>query len=92
MPSSSTDDILKSIENKLSTIIKVVGLDTVKGERIEEQVRILDAIGLNSIEIGNLLGKDDSTIRHYLLDLRKPKSNKESKVTKSGKEKKSKTR
>jgi hypothetical protein len=84
-----TDAILESIDQKLAVVVKVIGLSAVIDKPIEEQVRILASVDLNSVEIGNLLGKDDSTIRGYLMKMKK--GNKQSMGVGYGKGKKSKT-
>ncbi len=58
-----SDEILKSIERKLDAMLKLLALQHIEKKPKEDQAEILLNIGMNSSEVGALLGKSASTIR-----------------------------
>lgn len=58
-----SNEILKSIEQKLDTMLKLSALQYIKDKPKEDQANILLNLGLSSPEVGKLLGKSASTIR-----------------------------
>jgi len=72
-----SEDILKSMDNKLKTIIKLLSLEVVKGRTFTEQVELLDTIGLTPTEIAACLGKTPNNVRVTLHKLRKGSSKEE---------------
>ena len=71
------DEILKSIEQKLDSILKLLALQHIEKKPKEEQANILLGLGMTSSEVGKILGKSDSTIRNQkkqAKDKKKPKN------------------
>jgi len=71
-----SDKILKSIENKLDSILKILALQHIENKPKEKQANILLDLGMNSTEVAKILGKSDSTIRvqkKQAKDKKKPK-------------------
>ena len=74
-----SDEILKSIEGKLEIILKIFALQHIENKPKIDQANILLDLGMNSSEVGKILGKADSTIRRQKQDAKskkKPKSKK----------------
>jgi len=61
-----SEDILKSIDQKLSVMIKLLAINSVKEKNEKDQMVFLKQIGLNSTEIGAILGKSPSNVRVQL--------------------------
>jgi len=59
-----SDEILKSMEHKLDLIVKILALQHIENKPKEDQANILLGLGMNSTEVGKILGKSDSTIRN----------------------------
>ena len=59
-----SDEILKSIEHKLDSILKILALQYIENKPKEKQSNILLDLGMTSTEVGKILGKSDSTIRN----------------------------
>ncbi len=69
-----SDEILKSIDNKLTTLIKMLALDVVRGRTFTEQVELLHNAGMSAVEIAACLGKTSNNIRVTLHTLRKKRA------------------
>ena len=54
------------LDKKTSMIMKIVALDAVKGRPLNEQIHLLDSIGMSPMEIASCLGKTPNTIRVLL--------------------------
>ena len=61
-----SDDVLKSIDNKLTMIIRLLALDVVKGRSLNEQIELLHNAGMSASEIAAALGKTSNNIRVQL--------------------------
>ena len=59
-------DLLKSIDQKLSVMIKLLAMNAVKEKNEKEQMVFLKQMGLNSTEIGAILGKSPTNVRVQL--------------------------
>lgn len=66
-----SDEVLKSIDEKLTMMTKLIALDVVKGRPFAEQVEILDNAGMTPAEIAACLRKTPNNIRVTLHSLRK---------------------
>ncbi|MCH8915862.1 MAG: hypothetical protein IIA82_08490 [Thaumarchaeota archaeon] len=69
-----SDDILKSINQKLDSILKILALQYIENKPKTEQANILLNLGMTSIEVGKILGKSDVTIRRQKQQARNKKS------------------
>lgn len=58
-----SDKTLESIDQKLSTIIKLLALNSIKDKSAIKQAVFLNECGLSSQEIGSILNKSAATIR-----------------------------
>lgn len=58
-----SEEILKSIDNRLHTITKLLALEVVKGRQFQDQVKLLNEIGMQPTEIADCLGKTPNNIR-----------------------------
>jgi pseudouridine-5'-phosphate glycosidase len=61
-----SDNILKSIDGKLTMIIRLLALDVVKGRTLNEQIELLHNTGMSASEIAAALGKTSNNIRVQL--------------------------
>jgi hypothetical protein len=77
--------LIKSIDHKLSTLsemldkkismlMKIVALDAVKGRPLNEQIHLLDSIGMSPAEIASCLGKTPNTVRVLLHRVRRDRN------------------
>lgn len=78
-----SEEILKAIDNKLTTIVKLLSVNAVKGKSEIEQMEFLDSMGMNSSEIGLMVGKSATNVR-VQLSLNRKKKDKGKKVKKDG--------
>ena len=72
-----SDKILKSIEDKLDSILKILALQYIENKPKEKQANILLDLGMGSTKVAKILGKSDSTIRNQrkqAKDKKKPKN------------------
>jgi hypothetical protein len=60
------EELLKSIDSKLTSIIKLLAIDAIKDKPKGEQAEFLHKIGLTSAQIGEMLNKSPTTIRVQL--------------------------
>lgn len=77
-----SDEILKSIEGKLESVLKILALQYVENKPKTDQANILLNLGMTSTEVGKILGKADSTIRRQKQNAKnkkKPKNKKSEK-------------
>jgi hypothetical protein len=68
-----SEAVLKRIDDKLSTLIRLESLDIVKGRPFMEQIELLSNAGLTPAEIAMVLGKTPNNIRVQLHYIRKKK-------------------
>ncbi len=68
------EDILKSIDQKLETVIKLLALQVAKGRTFLEQIELLDKSGMSPQDIADSLGKTPNNVRVQLHTIRKKKS------------------
>lgn len=61
-----SDDILKSIDNRLRMVTKLLALEVVKGRQFQEQVKLLHDMGMQPSEIADCLGKKANNVRVML--------------------------
>jgi len=67
------DEYLQSIDQKLTTVIKLLAVNAVKEKDDDAQMAFLKTMGLKSAEIGAILNKPSSTIRRRLTQKKKQK-------------------
>ena len=67
------EDTLQSIDRKLSVIIKLLAVNSVKEKKEKDQMMFLKLMGLNSTEIGAILGKSATNVRVQLSMKKKSK-------------------
>ena len=65
------EDILKSIDHRLTTITKLLALDVVKGRQFQDQVKLLHDVGMQPSEIAEYVGKTPNNIRVVIHGLKK---------------------
>ena len=70
---STDSETLKQIDSKLSTLVRLISLDIVKGRTFVEQIELLSNAGLTPAEIATVLGKTPNNIRVQLHYVRKKK-------------------
>ena len=75
-----SEDILRKVDNKLSTLIRLISLDTVKGRPFVEQIELLHNAGLAPSDIATILGKTPNNIRVQLHQIRKKRTKKATEV------------
>jgi len=68
-----SDGTLQSIDHKLSVIIKLLAITAVKEKNVKDQMAFLKMMGLNSSEIGAILGKSAINVRVQLSKKKKQK-------------------
>jgi len=68
-----SENTLQSIDHKLSVIIKLLAISTVKEKNKKDQMAFLKMMGLKSSEIGSILGISASTVRVHLHNKKKLK-------------------
>ena len=66
-----SEEILKSIDNRLRIITKLHALEIVKGRQFQEQVKLLHDVGMQPTEIAECLGKKANNVRVMLHHLKK---------------------
>lgn len=71
-----TEDILKSIDSKLTVVSRLLALNVVKGRPLNEQMQILHNAGMSVAEIASTLGRTPNNVR-VQLHLMKKKDKKE---------------
>jgi len=59
-----SNEILKSIDHKLDSILKILALQHIENKPKADQANILLGLRMTSSEVGKILGKLDSTIRN----------------------------
>ena len=74
--------LAEMLDKKISMLVKVVALDAVKGRSLNEQIHLLDSIGMSPIEIASCLGKTPNTIRVLLHRVRRESNTSESRKRK----------
>jgi len=57
-----SEDILKSIDKRLSTLTNLVAINTIKDKSLNEQIDILSAAHISVNEIASILGKSPNNI------------------------------
>ncbi len=67
----SDSDILKSMDTKLTVILKLLALNVAKGRTFSEQIEMLHNAGMSPSEIASCLGKTSNNVRVALHSLRK---------------------
>ena len=70
-----SEEILKSIDSKLTVVSRLLALNVVKGRQLNEQMQILHNAGMNVAEIASTLGRTPNNVR-VQLHLMKRKSKK----------------
>ncbi len=76
-----SEEILKSIDNRLSSIVKILSFSIIKGKPLNESIELLYNAGLTPADIASILGKTPNNIRvqiHLLKKKMKSKSQKAS--------------
>lgn len=68
-----SEEILKSINQKLNSILKILALQYIENKPKAEQANTLLDLGMTSTEVGKILGKADSTIRSQKQDAKSKK-------------------
>lgn len=69
-----SEETLQQIDAKMSTLIRLIALDIVKGRSFMEQIELLSNAGLTPAEIAIVLGKTPNNIRVQLHHIRKKKT------------------
>lgn len=59
------------LDKKISMLMKIDALDAVKGRPLNEQIHLLNSIGMSPTEIASCLGKTPNTIRVLLHRVKK---------------------
>ena len=72
-----SDELLKSIDKKLTVVSRLLALNAVKGRPLNEQMELLHNAGMSVAEIATTLGRTPNNVR-VQLHLMKKKSKKES--------------
>ncbi|GEM_PF-1427821 len=68
------EEILNSIDSKLTIVIRLIALEAVKGRPLQEQVELLSSAGMTPSEIAAALGKTPNNIRVQLHLVKKSKA------------------
>lgn len=71
-----SEEILKSIDAKLTVVSRLLALNVVKGRPLNEQMQILHNAGMSVAEIATTLGRTPNNVR-VQLHLMKKKGKKE---------------
>lgn len=71
-----SDEILQSIDSKLTVVSRLLALNVVKGRPFSEQMQILHNAGMSVAEIASTLGRTSNNVR-VQLHLMKKKDKKE---------------
>ena len=66
-----SEEISKSIEHRLTIMIRLLALSVVKGRPLNEQMQILHNAGMSVGEIASTLGKTPNNVRVQLHLLKK---------------------
>ena len=66
-----SEERLKSIDEKLSVVIKLLAINVVKGKSDLEQIKFLQNFGMTSSEIAPAIGKSPERIRGILHEKKK---------------------
>jgi len=61
---------------KIDVIMKLMAAEAVRGKSLREQIQFLDSLGLQPIEIADILGKSSNHIRVELVHIRKGRGGK----------------
>lgn len=56
-----SEDLLKNIDKKMNKIVALLTIQNIQDK--EDKIYALKNIGLTSLEVGNMLGLSESTIR-----------------------------
>ena len=62
-----------TIAEKLNVLIKLQGYQVTRGKSSQEQIKILDSIGLKTKDIASILGKTENNIKQVKHQLKKHK-------------------
>jgi len=68
-----SEELLNSIDQKLSKIIYLLALNTIKDKSSEQTIEFLNNLGLNSTEIGKITNKTPVNVRMQLSRLKRKK-------------------
>ena len=71
-----SENILRKVDSKLSTLIRLISLDIVRGRPLGEQIELLNNAGLAPAEIAVILGQTPNNIRVQLHQIRKKRESK----------------
>ncbi len=71
MEDESTHKILQEVSKKLDVLIKLSAIGAVGHQTLREQIRLLDAAGLQPKDIAVILGKSPNHVRVELVYIRK---------------------
>lgn len=69
-----SEELLKSIDQKLEMVTKLLALQVAKGRTFMEQIELLSNAGLSPVQIASCLGKTPNNIRVQLHFIKKKKS------------------
>jgi len=69
----SETELIKNMNDKLDTIIKLLAVQIISGKEYREQVTLLDSIGLQPKVIAELTGKTANNVKVTLHLIRKSK-------------------
>lgn len=61
-----SDEILKSIDSKLTVVSRLLALNVVKGRPLSEQMDLLHNAGMSVAEIASTLGRTPNNVRVQL--------------------------
>lgn len=76
MTDSPEIEVLRSIDKKMDSVIKLLALNSVKDKDEPEQIKILTSLGLTSEEIGTSLGLSAGTVRWHLHNMKNKRKSK----------------
>jgi DNA-binding CsgD family transcriptional regulator len=76
MAETSEISVLKSIDRKLDQVINLLAMNAVKDKEEQEQIKILNSLGLTSEEIGNSLGITAGAVRWHLHNMKNKRKSK----------------
>lgn len=73
-----SEDLLKSIDTKMTVLSRLLALNVVKGRPLNEQMQILHNAGMSVAEIASTLGRTPNNVRVQLHLMRKKGKNNKS--------------
>lgn len=73
-----SEDLLKSIDSKMTVLSRLLALSVVKGRPLNEQMQILHNAGMSVAEIASTLGRTPNNVRVQLHLMRKKGKNNKS--------------